>query len=85
MTLLGALGLGTGSMLNSTLLGGAAYLLGNIGRGVEHLSPFSGETIDDSGRNILANVGYMPEQVSEMFPYKDSWITSAAKGSPPPG
>ena len=38
-TWLGAAGIGAGRMLNNTILGGLAELVGSIGSGVEYISP----------------------------------------------
>lgn len=79
-TLAGAFGIGTANMANNTLVGGTGYGLGNLGRFVEWLSPFSGETITPNDRRALANIGYNAEQINQLAPYEDSWITSGAKG-----
>lgn len=77
-TWLGAAGIGAGRMLNNTITGGLAQILGSIGSGVEWLSPFSGSQADDRYRLMAA--GFDPETAQELYPDQDSWITSGAKG-----
>ena len=78
-TLTGAFGLGAASMANNTLVGGLGYGLANLGRGVEWISPYSGEGISENNRGLLRLLGYSDEEVNKMAPYEDSWITSGAK------
>ncbi len=78
----GAFGVGMGEMMNDTLVGGAGYILSNLGRGVEYISPFSGRSsFSDDTVNALLEAGYTPEQIKDRAPYEDSWLTSAAKGT----
>ena len=76
---LGAFGIGVGSMLNNSVVGGAGLALGNVGRAVEYISPFSGW--DEDTLTHLANLGMTPEEAYEISPYRDSWATSLAKGT----
>ena len=78
-TLSGAFGLGAASMANNTLVGGLGYGLANLGRVVEWISPYSGETISDNDRTILYMNGYTDDKINQIAPYQDSWITSGAK------
>ena len=81
-TLAGAFGLGGLSMINDTLFGGTlGGGLSALGRGVEWISPFSGENITPNDKMYLASLGYTPEQIAEMYPHEDSWLTSLGKGS----
>ena len=78
-TLLGAAGLGAGNMVNNTVLGGLGQVLGTIGAGVEWISPFSGG--QDEKVAELMRLGVPYEEATAIYPYQDSWITSAAKGT----
>ena len=78
-TLAGAFGLGAGTMLNNTLVGGTGYGLANLGRLVEFLSPFSGEAISDEEKNALYKIGFGTDYINQTYPYQDSWVTSGAK------
>ena len=75
----GAFGLGAGKMMNDTIVGGTGLILGGLGRGVEAISPFSGW--DNDTLTHLANLGLTPQQAYEISPHRDSWLTSAAKGT----
>lgn len=75
----GAFTLGAANMLNDTVVGGTGYLLGNLGRGVEYISPFSGRS--NSTVNALLDAGYTLNQIESIAPYEDNWLTSAAKGT----
>ena len=78
-TLTGAFALGTGNMINNTLTGGGGWLLGNLGRGIEYISPFSGR--DDNTINSLLNAGYTLDEIDQIYPNEDSWVTSVAKAT----
>lgn len=81
--------IGLGNMANDTAIGGTGWLLGNIGRVVEAISPFSGmDKEHKKEREILDSVALISgdwsilDNVDERLPlYRDSWITSAAKGT----
>ena len=81
ITLLGALGLGAAGMANNTLIGGTGLALGNIGRMVESVSPWSGDPLNEHDRNLFYKLGYSTDEINKLVPYEDSWITSAAKGT----
>ncbi|MBQ4430783.1 MAG: hypothetical protein II877_04715, partial [Synergistaceae bacterium] len=73
-----AAGIGASNMLNNLGLGGVAQVLGNLGAGVEYISPFSGSR--DSDRARLESWGVPPEIARQAYPDEDSWLTSGAKG-----
>ena len=75
-TLSQAFGLGNLSMLSSNLLGGTGWGLQNVGRMIEKISPFSGESVSENNRGLLRQLGYSDEQINELLPYRDSWITT---------
>ena len=77
-TWLGAAGIGAGRMLNNTITGGIAQILGSIGSGVEWISPWSGSQADDRVR--LMSLGIPYETAKQIYPDQDSWLTSGAKG-----
>ncbi len=74
----GAFSLGVGNMANNTVTGGLGWILGNIGRGIEYISPFSGE--DTKSLNYLRKAGVSEETINSQNLRRDSWVTSGAKG-----
>ena len=78
-TLAGAAGIGAANMVNDTVFGGGGLVLGDIGRGVEYKSPLSGR--DENMVHELTNAGFTEEEINQLVPYIDSWVTSLAKKS----
>ena len=78
-------GIGLGNMANDTAIGGTGWLLGNIGRVVEAISPFSGgnkKEKDFYERLALISGNWdILKNMDNLVPYRDSWFTSAAKGT----
>ena len=68
--------IGAANMVNDTVLGGSGLILGNLGRGVEAISPFSGYDLERAKR--LLRLGITDFNNADL--YKDSWLTSASKG-----
>lgn len=78
-TLLGAGAIGAGNMLNNTVFGGLGQFLGTLGAGVEYVSPFSGNQDNKVLELMRAGVPY--DTATQIFPNRDSWLTSLGKGS----
>ena len=70
--------IGAANMVNDTVLGGSGLILGNLGRGVEAISPFSGR--DEELATYLSKWGANKDYINQVAPYRDSWLTSASKG-----
>ena len=75
----GAFGIGMGNMANDTVVGGLGWILGNIGAGVEKISPFSGT--DTEALDTLMRAGVSDEVINSLPLYRDSWFTTGAKGT----
>ena len=77
-TLTGAVGLGLGNMTNDTFFGGSGWVFGNLGRGVEYISPYSGK--DNTAIEELRRLGYTDSEIEQAVKYRDSYLTQFAKG-----
>ena len=75
----GAFGIGMGNMANDTVVGGLGWILGNIGRGIEAISPFSGT--DTEALDTLMRAGVSDEVINSLPLHRDSWFTTGAKGT----
>ena len=73
----GAFGIGMSNMANDTVVGGLGWILGNIGAGVEKISPFSGT--DTEALDTLMRAGVSDEVINSLPLYRDSWFTTGAK------
>ena len=79
-SLLSAFGIGASNMVNNTVLGGVlGQIPGFLGSYVEKFSPFSGEQNEDVLR--LVKMGFPLKEAREIYPYRDSWLTSLGKSS----
>ncbi|MBQ3586256.1 MAG: hypothetical protein II964_06020, partial [Synergistaceae bacterium] len=79
-SLLSAFGIGASNMVNNTVLGGVlGQFPGFLGSYVEKFSPFSGEQNEDVLR--LVKMGFPLKEAREIYPYRDSWLTSLGKSS----
>ena len=77
----GAFGVGMGRMVNDTAIGGLGAITGALGRGVEYISPFSGEDREATQRReLLRALGVSRRYMPETRVYNDSWLTKGAKG-----
>ena len=78
-----AFGIGAANMVNDTVVGGLlGYVPGALGRGVEYISPFSGENKKNQEAIAwLKSRGIDRELLADIPTYEDSWLTSGAKSA----